>query len=525
MAFWLAGHRGLPVCIDYLLICVAGLVLLAAVARTRRLFLLLHFPVFILCILLCGCTIVCEQLPGYPLAFILITSSWEEVRGYFGLWEGQRLVLLFVGSSLCYLLLSWSTPARVPLVGDSPRAHRILIGGLGLMAVCAALTPEQLVESASASPVLGTAMFLHGPMVSADYTINTPHDTMRRKRPYAAQRIGQAEVHILVIGESSRRDSWSVYGYSRPTTPYLQSIKSQVVFFTDAVADANATVYSVPMMLTGISPEAFTFWASHGNLLDLAKEAGYFSAWLVNQDAGPSDLVGVAPDAATYTFKGKKIAYVIFPPDEVLLPALERQLAHKGVPLFIGMHVYGSHSPYSDRYPRSFAHFEESQQGATVAAGRPQNNLIDSYDDSILYTDWFLGRVIEQARKLETPVTVTYLSDHGEDLQQLDGRSGHGAVDYSPHAFEIPAFIWMNAAYRSAHPDKVAALVSNASKEVRSHDFFYSLADVMGIRWPGYSSRRSFASTDFVPDTADRHIAGGRLVSRLAVARRASDQP
>jgi len=523
MVFWLAGHQDLQVCADYLFVCAAGVFLLALVARTARRFLILHFPVFVLGVLICGCTFVCGQLPGYPLAFILMTSSWEEVRGYFGLWEGQRLVLLFLGCLLCYPLLFWSVPPRTSLVDYSPWIRRAIMSCFGLMALGAALTPEQLVESVSASPVLGTAMFVHGPVASADYTI---HGATERKRPYGAQRVGRDEVHVLVIGESSRRDSWSVYGYSRPTTPYLQSIKREVVFFTDAISDANATVYAVPMMLTGIGPENFSFWASHGSLVDLVKEAGYFSVWLVNQDPGPSSLVGVAADASTYTYQSKKAAYVIYPSDEVLLPALERQVTRKGTSIFIGMHVYGSHAPYSNRYPRSFAHFEQSQQGAAthLNGGGAQNELIDSYDDSILYTDWFLGRVIEQARKLDVPVTVTYLSDHGEDLQQLDGRSGHGAKVYSPHAFEIPAFVWMNPAYRSAHPDKVAALVANASKEVRSHDFFYSLADLMGIRWPGYSPQRSFASMEFVPDTADRHIAGGRLVSHPATDPHSSNQ-
>jgi glucan phosphoethanolaminetransferase (alkaline phosphatase superfamily) len=106
------------------------------------------------------------------------------------------------------------------------------------------------------------------------------------------------------------------------------------------------------------------------------------------------------------------------------------------------------------------------------------------------------------------------LSDHGEDLQQLDGRSGHGAVDYSPHAFEVPAFVWMNVAYRREYPDKAAALAANASRVVRTHDFFYSLADLMGVRWAGRLPQRSFASPDFVPDTAKKYIAGGRFVSR-----------
>ena len=53
------------------------------------------------------------------------------------------------------------------------------------------------------------------------------------------------------------------------------------------------------------------------------------------------------------------------------------------------------------------------------------------------------------ARRLSVPATVTYFSDHGEDLYALDGMSGHGAAVYSKHQFDIPAFVWMNAAYRA----------------------------------------------------------------------------
>lgn len=514
MACWLTSHRGLLSGAGYLVVAVAGLLLLAVPVRRARHFLLLHFPVFLLCSVISVYTVVFGQLPGDAVAFVLESSSWEEVRGFLGLWQGQRLLLLLLGASCTYLLLSSSIPSSTLLSVGGARIRRAIIGCLALSVACAALGPEQLMEGVSASPVLGTAMFLNGPLSSANIRIHGPVD---RKRPYGAVNVGREEVHILVIGESSRRDSWSVYGYSRPTTPYLASIQSEVVFFRNALSDANATVFAVPIMLTGIKPQAFTFAASTGNIVDLAREAGYFAVWLVNQDPSPSQLVGIESDASRYPPPLRRPAYVIYPPDAVLLPEFERQVARTGRPLFIGMHVYGSHAPYSSRFPPSFARFGARPRATLAAApgvGTSDQELVDSYDNSILYTDWFLGRVIERARKLDVPATVTYLSDHGEDLQPLDGRSGHGAGDYSPHAFEVPAFVWMNEAYRHEHPEKAAALAANASKEVRSHDFFYLLADLMGVRWPGASPQRSFASPDFVPDTAEKFIAGGTLVPR-----------
>ena len=118
------------------------------------------------------------------------------------------------------------------------------------------------------------------------------------------------------------------------------------------------------------------------------------------------------------------------------------------------------------------------------------------------------------------PVTVTYFSDHGEDLYLLDGRSGHGAASYSKHQFDIPAFVWVNSAYRAAHPDKVQAMEQNAGKEIRSHNVFYSVADLMGIRWPdakpdGVLCLRSFraGSHDAAHCGSRRHAGHSRRMS------------
>jgi glucan phosphoethanolaminetransferase (alkaline phosphatase superfamily) len=142
-------------------------------------------------------------------------------------------------------------------------------------------------------------------------------------------------------------------------------------------------------------------------------------------------------------------------------------------------------------------------------------DLADAYDNSVLYTDWFLQQVIEQARRLQVPATVTFVPDHGEASPYLDGGAvGHGAASYVAAEFKIPAFVWINAAYRRAHPEKVAAIEANASKEIRTHDVFYTMADLMGITWPAVDPARSFASERFVPDATEEHLARGVLIKR-----------
>src|SRR5579859_219175 len=142
-------------------------------------------------------------------------------------------------------------------------------------------------------------------------------------------------------------------------------------------------------------------------------------------------------------------------------------------------------------------------------------DLADAYDNSVLYSDWFLKQIIEQARPLQVPASVTFVPDHGEASPYLDGGAvGHDGAVYVAAEFKIPAFVWINTAYRSAHPEKVAAIEANASKEIRTHDVFFTLADLMDITWPGADPTRSFASEHFVPDATKEHLARGALIER-----------
>lgn len=495
MVYWLAAHRSPLVAVDYAAVVFAVLILLALVAGTVRRLHAVHAPLFFVTLIFTGYAIVSGELAGYPIAFVLETSSWEEVRGFFGTWQQQKLLLLVLLAAVAYIGVGLGMPSRYRLTGR-PRATRwIAIGTFGVAAALAALDSDQFIQGAAATPILGSVLFINGPLSSANLAVNGAH---LRKRPYGATRHGGREIHILVVGESSRRASWSAYGYSRPTTPFMEALKHEAIFLDNARSDANVTVYAVPMLLTGAAPETFSLQTVHGNLIDLAKEAGYHSSWLANQDAGISYLVGMAADESFYTFTVSKPTYVVYPPDEVLLPELSKQLSRPGSPLFIALHVFGSHAPYANRFPKSFDKFGDE--------------ALDTYDDAILYTDWFLEQVMELARRIDVPATVTYVSDHGEDLYALDGRSGHGLGDYSQHAFDIPAFVWMNDAYRKLYPDRVRALTDNAHKRIRSHDFFYTEAHLMGIQWSGAVPQRSFASPLFSPDVKDRFVAGGNLV-------------
>jgi glucan phosphoethanolaminetransferase (alkaline phosphatase superfamily) len=493
---------------------------IAVCARTWRRFFLWTFPLWVVSAAYSTCAIVSDKVPGRPVALLLSGTSWEEISGLFGVWQQKWMTLPIAGILALYLILAWRLPVWPVLSRKITAVVCVLLVLTVPMAVYAAQNFAQLTAGVALNPVIGSVMFFGVQMPRAHDEL---HGKLVVKTPFHAQRIGtDEEVHVLVVGESSRRASWSAYGYARATTPYLDRREkdSEAIFLHNAMSDANLTILAVPIILTGLTPQEEALGQRRGgNLLDLAKEAGYTTSWMVNQDVGVSISMGIAADHLEYPPDLHEGLFSRRTLDETLLPAYRREIARTGHARLIGMHVMGSHWEYYLRYPKSFRRFGSPQRLSMLTSATTDRSMVgtlqDAYDNSVLYTDWFLQQVIEQARALQVPATVTFIPDHGEASPSLDGGAvGHGAATYVPAEFEIPAFIWVNAAYRKAHPEKVAALEANASKEIRSHDVFYTVADLMGITWPGAAPERSFASEHFVSDGTKQHLVRGVLMAR-----------
>jgi len=517
LTMWALREQTVHLVVAILLAGALEFCVLVAAMRSWRSFFLAGLPIFLLGGLFAAYTLMYGSPPGRSLALIFLTTSPEEVAGFLRVSGATLPVVVSLSVVALYAYIAWKLP-RTPRAakGSGPLARRLLLASLVLAAAYIAQYPADLIDGVSYSPTTGTAMFFAFTIPNARRAL---YGSDLVKVPYHGHRVGGEEVHVLVLGESARRDSWSAYGYTRVTTPYLDSIKSEAIFLQHATADANLTTWSVPILLTGMTPEEFAQRQPiHGNIFDLAKEAGYRTTWILNQDITISLTVGIDPDQFFYPADFKSNIHDRHTLDEALLPYYQHEIARTGAARFIGIHTMGSHWEYYRRYPASFSRFGSDDGLSLISiftSGQVvQSKVADTYDNTVLYTDWFLKQVIESARTLAVPVTVTFFPDHGEDLEKLDGRPGHGAPEYTQHAFEIPAFVWVNEAYRNAHPQKVVQLRSNANREIRSHDLFNTLADLMGITWPGAASARSFASDEFTPDSSAKFAAGGVLLTR-----------
>lgn len=322
--------------------------------------------------------------------------------------------------------------------------------------------------------------------------------------PYNARALpGSAapRTHILVIGESARADRFHLLGYQRQTTPELERTDNLLVF-TNTFATGNLTSLAVPMLMTGLSPTSYSPQAIRGNLVDLANEAGYFTAWLSNQELALYKIFRPRPQVWRQPVDTVNWADSNATPDDVLLAPLDEMLKNSSPHKFIVMHTYGSHWNYSLRLPDDGFHFSgrnRKEVAAALATDPAGRMAADVYDDTILHTDFVLSQIIQRASRLPGEVTVTYLPDHGESLMAVEGRATHGFREFSVSELHIPLLFWANEAFRLAHAAQWQALSERRNLVVSQDALFHTTASLLGIEFPAHDTSRDLTSGAFRP--------------------------
>lgn len=302
---------------------------------------------------------------------------------------------------------------------------------------------------------------------------------------------------VLVIGETSRRANWQLNGYAKQTNPLL-SAQANVVNFTEMLSVSNATRTSIPMLLTRKPAEqVYNYNFAEKSVISAFKEAGFDTYWISTQQkfgAYDTSTSVYAKEADDIIFLNKTNYSNQGETDEVVLPVFNKILDSQAQKTLVVIHTLGSHFDYSHRYPSSFDNFKPSLndiEDYSLQDKKYKQRLINSYDNSILYTDYVINELIDSMRaQTETESFLLYSSDHGEDL--FDGqcdKSGHG--NETAHNFEIASLAWYSPRFAANHTDKVQNLKANANKPVNHTSIFPTLIDAADITIPNYALDRS----------------------------------
>lgn len=282
-------------------------------------------------------------------------------------------------------------------------------------------------------------------------------------------------VVVFVIGESLRNDHLQINGYERETTPYLME-EDNLVSLTDIYGAECFTHTSVPQIMTRADSANPQRAYDEQSFVTIFKDAGFRTTWIANQESVATyayfmnecdTLIYVNGDKSVYTFD-KWL-------DEDILPHLENELQDDNPTQLHILHSIGSHWWYNSHYTDEFERYTPVIKSRVVSSNT-QEEMINSYDNTILYTDYFIKETIDLIRDKKS--ILIFLSDHGESLGE-DGYYLHGAD--RPELHYPAAFVWYSDKYAQSFPDMIENLKDNSDKKYRSDYLFHSIIDAADI--------------------------------------------
>jgi glucan phosphoethanolaminetransferase (alkaline phosphatase superfamily) len=317
-----------------------------------------------------------------------------------------------------------------------------------------------------------------------------------------SQALDMPQVVVMVIGESSRYDRWSLNGYKRETNLLLKK-ETNLVSLSNVVTAVSATRLSIPVLVSR-KPARMSLQAGFAekSFLTAFKEAGFKTWWLSNQMTfgqfdTPVSVFAKEADVTQFLNLGGFSTNSSF--DDILLAPLQAAIQDPSPKKLIVLHTLGNHWNYSHRHPKEYDKWQPSLYGVANPAYSDRaikEQLNNSYDNSILYTDWFLSEVIAKLKSSTQISLMMYVSDHGQTL--YDGNCGYAFHGHNTQfEFHVPALVWYSDAYRAAHPGKVNQLLRNKRAKLATENVFHSLVDMADIRYGGEQLERSFVSKHF----------------------------
>ena len=283
----------------------------------------------------------------------------------------------------------------------------------------------------------------------------------------------EPQLMVLVIGESARSENFSLYGYNRETNPLL---KRDSVTTYKARASATSTTQAVKAILDHKRvKELYEILPNYmyRNGVDVVwRTANWGEPPLhIEKYRNVARLRELHPDA-----DGRYDGILV----EDLCAEIEASTSNK---LLIVIHTSTSHGPtYNKKYPAEFEQFIPVCNTVEMAKA-DRAELINAYDNTILYTDYLLHSVINILRGVkDRTCSMLYISDHGESLGE-GGVYMHGMVAASmapKEQIEIPFIVWNGSSRKLKDIE-----------EAGHYHVFHSVMDFLDMRSDFYNEEFS----------------------------------
>lgn len=289
--------------------------------------------------------------------------------------------------------------------------------------------------------------------------------------PNATIKDHKKSVMVLVIGESARKQNFSLYGYKKNTDPLLSKIPN--VFHFDATSNATYTTAGIKSILEYKNSD--DLYEILPNYLDRNNVEVIWRT--TNWGEPPVHIKNYQnKEFLMQNCKGEGCNY-----DEVLLTGLKEQIAaSKKDKILIILHTSTSHGPtYSKKYPTQFETFKPVCNSVELG-NCSHTELINAYDNTIVYTDYILSRIIEDLKQLKDyQSAMMFVSDHGESLGEKNLYMHGLPLSMAPkEQYEIPFIVWTDGSRQLKQNNLLS-----------QHHVFHSVLNFLNIKSPVYDEK------------------------------------
>ncbi len=355
-------------------------------------------------------------------------------------------------------------------------------------AVAALLTAAFLIPDKLARPVLSRIPYN---IFDAFATYFREQKVILEERPLfqksGASAIDSLDV-VLIIGESVRAKNLQLNGYQRATTPLLAQEKN-VVSLPHIFSEYGFTHTSVPYMLTRADRKHPDRAYQERSFISIFQNDGYTTYWIANQEPVETYRYFMQEvDHLYYANRGRSVYSYSSWLDEDVLPYLDQALDNAHPKNLVLIHTIGSHWWYNAHFTSDFTHWTPLVR-SRIFSSNTEEELINSYDNTILYSDHIWTQVINRLR--HRCAILFYLSDHAENLGE-DGLWGHGEDHEALH--HPGCWIWYSDRYEKMFPQAVQHLRIHAERSYNSSFLFHSIIASGGIPSPYIESSQNLFS-------------------------------
>ena len=420
----------------------------------------------------------------------------------FALMSGKMVLTLGLSGVLMVAFAWWIKISKAKTVWRSiaVRLLNILVSALLIVLVAALFYKDyasvfrnnkELVKSLSPSNsiVAINSWYAHNKMDNLPL-VNIGEDAVQKPEMHSGPR---KNLTILVLGETSRAQNFSLGGYERETNPRLK--QDDVIYFANTTSCGTATAVSVPCMFSNMPRAHYDEELAHHQegVLDILQRAGIRVLWNDN-DGGCKGACDRVPhqNVTDLNLTGQCIDGECY--DEVLFHNLESYIDNLQQDGIIVLHTIGSHGPtYYNRYPAEFKKFTPTCDTNEIQSCT-QQQLTNTYDNTILYIDYIVDKAIKllQSKQDKFTTSLVYLSDHGESLGEngvyLHGLPWSIAPETQKH---VPMLLWLSEDYQQRYGVSSQCLQQRAKTDPYSQDnLFSTLLGLLGV------DTREYQATD-----------------------------